>query len=251
METTTPSRVRTSTSTVPRTYNTEPELKNHVDKVVAWVGTYFEVKIPPDTFYDKEDGTTDNLRLTLEPRKSASPRDKMWVILNSTSQVMYGMPDLLQVGDHEYYLKATDKGGLTAVDALEIQVRNFFLKEPSPVKFTARFQGDHESVLNDVNKKIQLVKKLGFAFGDRNSSSITLQNITRGSIVVEWTNNTLPFDQCPKDQIEAIGRKIYDEQRKPRHHFISAMEPEFRLEDVAISLTVAAASISTGFSGSL
>ncbi|XP_073415007.1 dystroglycan 1 [Dendrobates tinctorius] len=237
METTTPSRARSSTSSVPRTYNTEPELKNHVDKVVAWVGTYFEVKIPPDTFYDKEDGTTDNLRLTLEPRKSASPRDHRWVILNSTSQVMYGMPDVRQVGDHEYYLKATDKGGLTAVDALEIQVRNFFLKEQSPVKFTARFQGDHESVLNDVNKKIQLVKKLSFAFGDRNSSSITLQNITRGSIVVEWTNNTLPVDLCPKDQIEAIGRKIYDEQRKPRHHFISAMEPEFRLEDVAISLT--------------
>lgn len=237
METTTPSRIRTSTSGMPRIYNTEPELKNHVDKVVAWVGTYFEVKIPPDTFYDKEDGTTDNLRLTLEPRKSASPRDKMWVILNSTSQVMYGMPDSSHIGDHEYYLKATDKGGLTAVDALEIQVRNLFLKEPSPVKFTARFQGDHNSVLNDINKKIQLVKKLGFAFGDRNSSSITLQNITKGSIVVEWTNNTLPVDQCPKEQIEVIGKKIYDDQMKLRHHFITAVEPEFKLEDVSVSLT--------------
>ncbi|KAM9326469.1 dystroglycan 1 [Gastrophryne carolinensis] len=236
LETTSPGRTQSSTSGIPRALNTAPELHNHIDKVVAWVGTYFEVKIPPDTFYDKEDGTTDNLRLTLEPRKDVGPRDKTWVILNSTSQVMYGMPEAGQVGDHEYYLKATDKGGLSTVDALEIQVRNLFLKEPSPVKFAARFQGDYKSVANDINKKIQLVKKLSFAFGDRNSSSVTLQNITKGSIVVEWTNNTMPVDKCPKEQIEVVARKIYDENGRIRPHFVSAMEPDFRLENINVSL---------------
>lgn len=236
VETTSPSRPRTSTSGIPRPFNTEPELKNHIDKVVAWVGTYFEVKIPPDTFYDKEDGTTDNLRLTLEPRKNASSREKTWVILNSASQVMYGMPDVGQLGDHEYYLKATDKGGLTAVDALEIQVRSLFNKEPSPVKFTAKFQGDYNSVANDIGKKILLVKKLGLAFGDRNSSSVTLQKLSKGSVVVEWTNNTIPVDPCPKEQIEVVARKIYDENGNVRAHFSSAMEPEFKLEKVDVSL---------------
>ncbi|XP_072276375.1 dystroglycan 1 [Pyxicephalus adspersus] len=236
LETTSPSRTRSSTSGIPRPFNTEPELKNHIDKVVAWVGTYFEVKIPPDTFYDKEDGTTDNLRLTLEPRKNASLRDKTWVILNSASQVMYGMPDASHVGDHEYYLKATDKGGLSAVDALEIQVRNLFLKEPSPVKFRAKFQGEYISVANDIGKKIQLVKKLSLAFGDRNSSSVTLQNISKGSIIVEWTNNTLPVDPCPKEQIEVVARKIYGENEKVRPHFATALEPEFKLEEINVSL---------------
>lgn len=236
VETTSPSRTRTSTSGIPRPFNTEPKLTNHIDKVVAWVGTYFEVKIPPDTFYDKEDGTTDNLRLTLEPRKNASIREKTWVILNSASQVMYGMPDANHVGDHEYYLKATDKGGLTAVDALEIQVRSLFLKDPSPVKFTAKFQGDYNSVANDITKKIQLVKKLGLAFGDRNSSSVTLQNISKGSIIVEWTNNTIPVDPCPKEHIEVVARKIYDENGRVREHFRSALEPEFKLEKIDVSL---------------
>ncbi|XP_053324683.1 dystroglycan 1 [Spea bombifrons] len=239
IETTSPSRTRASTSGIPRVLepNTDPQLTNHIDKVVAWVGTYFEVKIPPDTFCDKEDGTTDNLRLSLEPRKKPTVGERLWVILNSTSQVMYGMPDYNHVGDHEYYLKATDKGGRTAVDALEIQVRNLFQKQPSPVKFNAKFQGDHNSVINDINKKIQLVKKLAFAFGDRNSSSITLQNITKGSVVVEWTNNTFPVDPCPKEQVEAVGKKIYDEQGKPRQHFVTAMEPEFNLIDISLSFS--------------
>ncbi|KAM4722666.1 dystroglycan 1 isoform 1-T2 [Rhinophrynus dorsalis] len=237
IETTSPSRTRPSTSLIPHVVdtNTDPQLKNHIDKVVAWVGTYFEVKIPPDTFYDREDGTTDNLRLTLEPRRKPVLGEKMWVILNSTSQVMYGMPDDVHVGDHEYYLKAADKGGRTAVDALEIQVRNLFQKEQSPVKFNAKFHGDHNSVINDINKKIQLVKKLAFAFGDRNSSSITVQNITKGSVVVEWSNNTFPVDPCPKEQIEGVGRKIYDDQGRPRKHFINAMEPEFKLENISVS----------------
>ncbi|XP_053577100.1 dystroglycan 1 [Bombina bombina] len=234
IETTSPSRVRTSTSGIP---NTDPELTNHIDKVIAWVGTYFEVKIPPDTFYDKEDGTTDNLRLTLEPRKKPTAGDKMWVILNSTSQVMYGMPDYSHVGDHEYYLKATDKGGRSAVDALEIKVRNLFQKAQSPVKFNAKFDGDHNSVINDINKKIQLVKKIAFAFGDRNSSSITLYNITKGSIIVEWANNSFPVDPCPVEQIESMGKKIYDERGNPRPHFTNAMEPDFKLNNISLSFT--------------
>ncbi|KAG8436182.1 hypothetical protein GDO86_007330 [Hymenochirus boettgeri] len=234
VETTSPSRTRASTSGVP---NTDPELKNHIDKVVAWVGTYFEVKIPPDTFYDKEDGTTDNLQLSLEPRKKPNLGEKLWVMLDSTSQVMYGMPDFAHIGDHEYYLKAADKAGRTAVDALEIQVRNRFQKELSPVKFNAKFHGDHNAVINDINKKILLVKKLAFAFGDRNSSSITLQNITKGSVVVEWTNNTFPVDPCPREQIESVGKKIYDERGNPRQQFINSMEPEFKLVNISLSFT--------------
>ncbi|MEE6502609.1 hypothetical protein FKM82_004573 [Ascaphus truei] len=239
METTSPGRARATTVGVPRVLepNTDPELKNHIDKVVAWVGTYFEVKIPPDTFYDKEDGTTDNLRLTLEPRSKPNNGEKNWVILNSTSQVMYGMPDYGHVGDHEYYLKAADKGGRTAVDALEIQVRNLFQKGQLPVKFNAKFHGDYNSVVNDINKKIQLVKKLSLAFGDRNSSTITLQNITKGSVVVEWTNNTFPMDPCPVEQVESVGKKIYDERGNPRPHFINAMEPEFKLVNISLSFT--------------
>ncbi|OCT83217.1 dystroglycan 1 S homeolog isoform X1 [Xenopus laevis] len=234
VETTSTTRPRTSTSGVP---NTDPELKNHIDKVVAWVGTYFEVKIPPDTFYDREDGTTDNLQLTLVPRIKASAGEKMWVMLNSTSQVMYGMPDYIHIGDHEYYLRAADKAGRTAVDALEIQVRNLFQKQPSPVKFHAKFHGDHNAVINDINKKILLVKKLAFAFGDRNSSSITLHNITKGSVVVDWTNNTFPTEPCPVEQVEGVGKKIYDERGNPRQHFVNAVEPEFKLLNISLSFT--------------
>ncbi len=64
---------------------------------------------------------------------------------------------------------------------------------------------------NDIHKKIMLVKKLALAFGDRNSSTITVQDIAKGSIVVEWTNNTLPLEPCPREQIRTLSKKIADD----------------------------------------
>ncbi|XP_027692813.1 dystroglycan [Vombatus ursinus] len=232
-----PTRTRTTTSGTTRggEPNKPPSLKNHIDRVDAWVGTYFEVKIPLDTFYDEEDTTTDKLKLTLKLREQQMVGEKSWVQFNSNSQLMYGLPDSSHLGKHEYFMHATDKGGLSAVDAFEIHVHKRPQGDKSPAKFKAKFTGDPASVVNDIHKKIILVKKLALAFGDRNSSTITLQNITKGSIVVEWTNNTLPLDPCPKEQIRGLSRRISEDDGKPRHVFSNTLEPEFKA--VSISVT--------------
>ncbi|XP_078008505.1 dystroglycan 1 isoform X2 [Phascolarctos cinereus] len=232
-----PTRTRTTTSGTTRggEPNKPPSLKNHIDRVDAWVGTYFEVKIPLDTFYDEEDTTTDKLKLTLKLREQQMVGEKSWVQFNSNSQLMYGLPDSSHLGKHEYFMHATDKGGLSAVDAFEIHVHKRPQGDKSPAKFKAKFTGDPASVVNDIHKKIMLVKKLALAFGDRNSSTITLQNITKGSIVVEWTNNTLPLDPCPKEQIRGLSRRISEDDGKPRHVFSNTLEPEFKA--VSISVT--------------
>lgn len=201
----------------------------------AWVGTYFEVKIPSDTFYDKEDTTTDKLKLTLKLREQQLVGEKSWVQFNSNSQLMYGLPDSSHVGKHEYFMHATDKGGLSAVDAFEIHVHKRPQGDKAPARFKAKFVGDPAPVVNDIHKKIALVKKLAFAFGDRNCSTVTLQNITRGSIVVEWTNNTLPLEPCPKEQITGLSRRIAEDNGQPRPAFTNALEPDFKATSIAIT----------------
>ncbi|XP_069062876.1 dystroglycan 1 [Pleurodeles waltl] len=234
--TTTQGRVRTSTSGTIQMLepNNPPILKNHIDRVDTWVGTYFEVKIPSDTFYDYEDGTTDKLRLTLKMKDQQLLAENSWVQFNSTSQLMYGMPHASLGRKHEYFMHASDKGGKTAVDAFEIHVHNNTNADKAAVKFKAKFEGDYNSVINDINKKILLVKKLAMAFGDRNSTSITLKAITNGSIVVEWTNNTLPLEPCPKEQIKAMSRKIADDHGYPLPLFTNAMVPEFKPSNISV-----------------
>lgn len=160
--------------------------------------------------------------------------ENSWVQFNSTSQLMYGMPDHNHIGKHEYFMYATDKGGLFAVDAFEIHVHKRPHGDKSPVKFKARLEGDHNAVVNDINKKIMLVKKLALAFGDRNSSTITVQDIAKGSIVVEWTNNTLPLEPCPREQIRTLSKKIADDSGGPSLAFSNVLQPEFKPLNVSV-----------------
>ncbi|KAJ8359301.1 hypothetical protein SKAU_G00158260 [Synaphobranchus kaupii] len=231
-------RPKTSTTKKPKkTKTTTPpppagHLHNPIDEVNAWVGSYFEVKIPSDTFFDWEDGTTDNLRLTLRLKHGDVSGDGSWIQFNSTSQLLYGLPDPEHVGKHECFMQATDKGGRSATDAFEVRVNRRPSADKSPVLFAARFYGDPQTVTANVHKKIVLVKKLAYALGDRNSSSLSLRNISQGSILVEWTNSSLPDSPCPRDQIQSLCRRIADPSGRPSPAFANAMEPDFQPVDV-------------------
>ncbi|KAM9786187.1 dystroglycan 1-like [Neosynchiropus ocellatus] len=228
-----PPRRATTLSMVPD-LNQTPEIQNPIDQVNAWVGTYFEVKIPPDTFYDREDGTTDKLRLTLKETPKEVVGEKSWIQFNSTIQLLYGLPEEQHVGKHEYFMLATDKGGRSIMDAFEVQVNRWSTQDKPSVVFAARFHGDPKTLSNDVHKKILLTKKLAYALGDRNTSTVTLKSITRGSIVVEWTNNSLQQSPCPKDQIAVLSNRISDQQGTPKPAFVKAMEPEFKPINISV-----------------
>lgn len=225
---------RTTTTSLPPDVNQSPEIRNAIDQVNAWVGTYFEVKIPPDTFFDKEDGTTDKLRLTLKKTPKEPVSDASWIQFNSTIQLLYGLPEEHHEGKHEYFMLATDKGGRSIMDAFEVQVNRWSNNDKPAAVFTARFHGEAKSLSDDVQKKILLTKKLAYAVGDRNSSSVTLRNITSGSIVVEWTNNSLAQSPCPKDQIAALSNRISDPRGTPKVAFVKAMEPEFKPISISV-----------------
>lgn len=227
-------RTTTSPAVFPDPHNVKPDLTNPIDQVNALVGTYFEVKIPSDTFYDKEDGATDKLRLTLRQNHNEVVGEGSWIQFNTTNQLLYGLPDVQHVGKHEYFMQATDKGGLSAIDAFEVRVSRWPANDKTPVVFTARFDGEPRSVTNDIHKKILLVKKLAYALGDRNSSTVSLRNISKGSIVVEWTNTSLPQHPCPREQLAAMSRKLAGADGKPSQTFRYSMEPEFRPLDVAV-----------------
>ncbi|XP_034538806.1 dystroglycan-like [Notolabrus celidotus] len=229
-----PRRTTPSPAVVPDPYNEKPVLRNPIDQVNALVGTYFEVKIPSDTFFDKEDGTTDKLRLTLRQNHNEVVGEGSWIQFNTTSQLLYGLPDVQHVGKHEYFMQAADKGGLNAIDAFEVRVSRWPANDKTPVIFTARFDGEPRSITNDIHKKILLVKKLAYALGDRNSSTVSLRNISKGSIVVEWTNTSLPTHPCPKEQLQVMSRTLASADGKPSQTFRYSMEPEFRPLDVMV-----------------
>lgn len=224
---------------------------NPVDEVAALVGTYFEVKVPLDTFFDREDGTADKLRLTL--RSQGRNRDPVppdsWIQVDPARQLIYGLPDPRHVGRHEFFLQATDRGGLTAVDALEVRVAAWPPDDPGPALFWARLEeregapDPRRPPLRDPRRKVALVRKLAAAMGDRNASNVSLRNISQGSILVEWSNSSLHqgdrggrrSGHCPREQLLALSALLSpDLQGAPSDQLRSALEPEYRPLEVAV-----------------
>ncbi|KAF4070710.1 hypothetical protein AMELA_G00288730 [Ameiurus melas] len=208
--------------------NQKPRLHNSIGVVNVWVGTYFEVKIPANTFFDQEDGNTEQLRLVLQQNLYQVLDQGFWIQFNGSSQLLYGLPDQSHVGRHAFVMIAIDKENSSTMDSFEVHVKHWPVDDQAPVVFTARFEGEPKMLTNDIHKKILFCKKLASALGDHNSSSVTLRNISRGSILVDWTNSSLPESPCPAEQIQELCRRISDAQGHPTSIFYSAMEPEFK-----------------------
>lgn len=225
---------------------------NPVDEVAALVGTYFEVKVPLDTFFDREDGTADKLRLTL--RRQGRNRDPVapdsWIQLDPARQLIYGLPDPHHVGRHEFFLQAADRGGQTAVDALEVRVVAWPSDDPGPALFWARLEegevapDPRRPPLRDPRRKVALVRKLAAAMGDRNASNVSLRNISQGSVLVEWSNSSLlqgaqrpraGSGHCPREQLLTLSTLLsQDLQGEPSDNFRSALQPDYRPIEVGV-----------------
>ncbi|CAN0097589.1 dystroglycan 1 [Lampetra fluviatilis] len=220
---------RTTTKIIPDP-NRPPTLKNPIDRLDVNIGTYFELKIPYDTFFDHEDGTTDRLKLVLCTSKHELVNASSWVQFNSTSQVLFGLPpdDEKLIGKHEYIMSAMDKGGKIARDAFEIIVHKKPNDGRSSAKFQAKFNNDYKKVANDVLMKIKLVKKLAYTLGDKNVSALTIDDMRSGSFTIVWNNNSLPLEPCPDEQIRQLGKKIGTDDGKPTESFDANMGPEFK-----------------------
>lgn len=69
--------------------NNPPVIKSRIQKILATAGKYFNVHIPVETFWDKEDGT--NLKLELIDRNGNPLRPTSWIQFDSEKGNIYGL----------------------------------------------------------------------------------------------------------------------------------------------------------------
>ena len=106
----------------PTFVNTPPTLDNPIGNLTTEVDVYFVYLIPPNTFSDKEDGLTPNLKLEMfNPDGRILPSD-LWLKLDPSKQTLEGKPGISDIGKVKILLTVTDSGGLKEVDKVEISV---------------------------------------------------------------------------------------------------------------------------------
>lgn len=70
--------------------NTFPRVVNPIELITATTGHRLHFPIPPDTFYDQEDGHSGRLMLAIKSVNVYPSGSESWLQLNATHQVMHG-----------------------------------------------------------------------------------------------------------------------------------------------------------------
>ena len=206
-------------------FNYAPILKNDIDRITVVVGDVLHYKVPRDTFYDFEDGDTENLKLVFLTVDGLTLPRNSWVRFNASTQTLYGLALASHVGRQEYLMAAIDSRGKIARDAFEIVVQ----RRPNELRinheFSLTLDLDYRKFLTDVDNRIDVANKLAALYGDPNAEKITVTKIAEGSVIYAWTNNSLPTDTCPKREISELLQYLITPNNSLNQSMVAAMHP--------------------------
>ncbi|XP_015124760.1 dystroglycan isoform X1 [Diachasma alloeum] len=220
------------------TANRFPLPRNQVDQIDAMVGQLLVFRVPEDTFFDHEDGSSRNMRMSLLKidRSEISPKD--WLQFDSKNQEFYGVPlheDYIRNNRMEYQLVVVDKEGAEAVDSLVVVIDVPEEEKQHLVDFSMTLHIPYDSFAHSAMQKRHFIERLRDLFGDKDTSAISLSSITPGSTVVNWKNITLPTNYCPDAEIKRLMEILVKPDKSLTDHVNEIMGKEFPVQQVTLT----------------
>ncbi|KFD51681.1 hypothetical protein M513_07377 [Trichuris suis] len=226
-----------STVTARPKANSRPEVRKSLGTVVCYKGVVCEVRIPDDTFYDVEDGSTVTLRLSLDRLDDQSQPE--WMYLDTLDRTLFGLS--LETGQWQYSLTANDSSGSAISDAFAIRVLEAAGgnddQPPKAPNHRVRlaFAEDLKYLRQRPSNFVKLIRRLAEYFGEADASAVLVHKIEEGSTVVVWSNRTLLREKCPRGELGRLIGRMRRKDGQPRREFVSFMRPEFTPVSAALS----------------
>lgn len=216
--------------------NFPPMSRNQVDLINATVGQLLVFKVPEDTFYDLEDGSARNLRMSLLTIERTPIPAHEWLQFDSKNQEFYGVPMRSDVGRKEYQLVVTDKEDASTTDGLVVVVY------PAPmmhhtVEFSMTLDIPYDSFAHSALQKRNFIEKLRDLYQDKDTNSISLHSISNGSTVITWHNRTLPTGYCADDEVSRLRSvlvKSDNDRRSVTDEVLDAMGSKFPVKQITV-----------------
>ncbi|XP_012275537.1 dystroglycan isoform X2 [Orussus abietinus] len=214
--------------------NFPPIPRNQVDHINATVGQLLIFRVPEDTFFDPEDGSARNMKMSLLTIDRTPIPPHEWLQFDGKNQEFYGVPLHKDVGRKEYQLIVTDKGGVSATDGLVVVVH------PAPVmhhnvEFSMTLAIPYDSFAHSALQKRNFIERLRDLFKDKDTGAISLDSISRGSTVVTWHNRTLPTNTCPNDQIVKLHKVLVKDDKTLSDRVEEVMSPDFPVMQITLT----------------
>lgn len=225
-----PTTTTTSTTVTPGLFNNPPLVRNFLRLLSVRVGEVLNYTLPDDTFYDVEDGYTRRLRLDLVAEDGMPLARGFWLKFVPERQTILALPRPEHEGRHAFLLRAIDSQGETGQDRVRVRVlprRRSLLDRPATYESTVRLDTDFTAFSNDVERPIDVMQRIAVRlFRNANSSALSMTRLQEGSVILSWTNTSLPTQTCDVEALRAIHSRIVTaDGASLTRDFISALAP--------------------------
>jgi len=194
----------------------QPTLEKPVGTITLGAGMIERHRINEDTFFDCYSDITSQLHLELTDKNGDSLPSGHWLQLKHKTMKPYSLlsnPLNTDVGTYELKLIATNEFGKRGEADVTINVAGgaeVGEQEPNH-ELSMSIDTDYDEFMMDLENRVELSNKVGKIFGDKNSKSLTVTRLERGSVVYAWTNNSVSKDGCPVEELKSLVGKMFNE----------------------------------------
>jgi neurexin len=190
--------------------NNRPRVDKRIPKIAVTAGKPFTVKIEQNVFYDEEDKT--NLKLEFLDKNRQPMPTNSWIRFDPVKREIYGLPLESDVSQYEFKLQATDSGSESVDEKVDVTVQQFkgYRRSNHQIYIQVKLEKNFES---PIDWQIRLVRGIVEALDDDNIGSIVVREIRPNKyesnmFTFVFSNESLPQDHCPKDELEALMTRL-------------------------------------------
>lgn len=153
---------------------------------------------------------------------SSIPTD-FWLQFDIASQTINGLPLDEHVPDgilgQVLVLRARDNNSAETFDAFEVLV----VPSETPVVQELKVRITNEFATFNLALKLALLKKIAAYYDDADESKITVLTFSPGSVIMTWTNDSLPTDKCDEEKLQYVTNKMLLPNGEVREEFREAL----------------------------
>ena len=214
----------------------EPPVANRSILLNVSICRKLNFTVPFDTFYDKDDGGTTNLHLSLLTESKQAVSLQSWVQLDQNRQILYGYPRIDESRPinrvFRYLLAATDKEGYSTTTPLTIEVTG---NEPS-VSYKLNMKGTTKisQYIPLVQQEITLINKIGAYFEDYAINDMTY-NRNGQLFEFTWSFCSMKTEKCDCYKIQSIRQKMTSLENL-QQHLGSEFTPTSQITDQMVGI---------------
>lgn len=190
--------------------NSHPKIGIRLQKLALTAGKVYRYRIPQTTFMDEDDGDTRYLKLKLKWNATADIPPHFWIQYDDENKTIYALPLDSAISKWNFELVAYDSGGLYVQDNIEIRVQDNKARRAVNHAITMELLTVPPGI--SLDWEFLVIEAIREKFGDPDASKITVLNVTtKEPYTFTWTNDSLPRNECPLNQINNIFKILTDE----------------------------------------